>query len=96
MAENTDNIITLTDEEGAETSFELLDVIESDDRVFIVLFPVEEGNEGDVVILELEDSDNLEQETYVSVEDEEILMRVFNVFKEKHKDRFVFKDAEAE
>lgn len=93
MAENTDNIITLTDEEGAETSFELLDVIESDDRVFIVLFPVEEGNEGDVVILELEDSDNLEQETYVSVEDEEILMRVFNVFKEKHKDRFVFKDA---
>ena len=47
-----------------------------------------------VVILKIEDNDNedAEEESYVSVEDEEILNKVFDIFKEKFKDDFDFVD----
>ena len=56
---------------------------------------LEEGEEddGEVVILKIEDTDEEnEQESYVSVESEETLMKVFNIFKEKFKDEFDFVD----
>ena len=46
-----------------------------------------------MVILKLEDTDeNSEEESYVGVEDEEILNKVFAIFKEKYKDEFNFVD----
>ena len=49
--------------------------------------------EGEVVILKLEDTDeDSEGESYVGVEDEEILNQVFSIFKEKYKDEFNFVD----
>lgn len=95
--EELDNIITLNDEEGNEVKFEFLDLVELDDEEYVVLLPVvEEGeeDEGEVVILKLEDSDNedSEEESYVSVDDEEILNKVFEIFKEKFKDDFDFVD----
>ena len=80
--ELSDNIITLTDEEGKESNFELLDLVELDNEEYVVLLPVddEESEEpGEVVILKVEDSDDdsdEETESYVSVEDEEILNKV--------------------
>ena len=58
------------------------------------MLPVEESDEpGEVVILQIEDSDEeSEEESYVSVEDEEILNKVFEIFKEKFKDDFDFVD----
>ena len=94
--ELSDNIITLTDEDGKESNFELLDLVELDDEEYVVLLPVtEEGEEeeGEVVILKLEDTDeDSEEESYVGVEDEEILNKVFEIFKEKYKDEFNFVD----
>ena len=87
--ELSDNIITLTDEEGKESNFELLDLVELDNEEYVVLLPVddEESEEpGEVVILKVEDSDDdsdEETESYVSVEDEETLTKVFEIFKEK-------------
>ena len=53
----------------------------------------EEDDDGEVVILRLEDTDeDSEEESYVSVEDEDILMEVFNIFKDKFKDEFDFID----
>ena len=75
--ELSDNIITLTDEDGKESNFELLDLVELDNEEYVVLLPVddEESEEpGEVVILKVEDSDDdsdEETESYVSVEDEE-------------------------
>ena len=72
--ELSDNIITLTDEEGKETNFELLDLVELDNEEYVVLLPVddEESEEpGEVVILKVEDSDDdsdEETESYVSVD----------------------------
>ena len=95
--EEVDNIVTLNDENGNEVKFEFLDLIELDDEQYVVLLPInEEDNEdedGEVVILKLEDTDeNTEEESYVSVEDEDTLMRVFEIFKEKFKDEFDFVD----
>ena len=52
-----------------------------------------EEDEGEVVILKLEDTEeDAEEESYVGVEDEEILNKVFAIFKEKYKDEFNFVD----
>ena len=94
--EELDNIIVLNDEDGNEVKFEFLDLVELDDEEYVVLLPVaEEGEEedGEVVILKLEDTDeDSEEESYVGVEDEEILNKVFEIFKEKYKDEFNFVD----
>ena len=94
--EELDNIIVLNDENGNEVKFEFLDLVELDDEEYVVLLPVsEEGeeDEGEVVILKLEDTDeDSDEESYVGVEDEEILNKVFQIFKEKYKDEFNFVD----
>lgn len=95
--EDLDNIVILNDEDGNEVKFEFLDLVELDDEEYVVLLPVtEEGEEeeGEVVILKVEDSDDedSDEESYVSIEDEEVLSKVFEIFKEKFKDDFDFVD----
>lgn len=91
--EELDNIIVLNDEEGNETEFEFLDLIEFEGEEYVVLLPVEEADEADeVVILKLEDTESEDEESYVSVDDEETLNKVFEIFKEKFKDDFNFVD----
>lgn len=95
--EELDNIVILNDENGDEVRFEFLDLVELDNEEYVVLLPVtEEGeeDEGEVVILKIEDADDeeSEEESYVSIEDEEILNKVFEMFKDKFKDDFDFVD----
>lgn len=94
-----DNTIILNDEDGKETKFEFLDLIEYDGEQYVVLLPEEETEKseddepGEVVILKLEDSEeDSDTESYVSVEDEEVLNKVFDIFKEKFKNDFDFVD----
>lgn len=93
-AEEIDNIVVLNDEDGNEVEFEFLDLIQYENEDYVVLLPTEdEGEEaGEVVILKLEDTEDEDEESYVSVEDEEILNKVFEMFKEKFKDEFNFID----
>ncbi len=93
--EELDNILVLNDEEGNEVEFEFLDLIEYEGEEYVVLLPVEseETEEaGEVVILKLEDTESDEEESYVSVENEETLNKVFEIFKEKFEDEFNFVD----
>lgn len=91
--EELDNIIVLNDEEGNEAEFEFLDLIEFEGEEYVVLLPVEESDDaGEVVILKLEDTESEDEESYVSVDDEEVLNKVFEIFKEKFKDDFNFVD----
>lgn len=95
MEEELDNIIVLNDENGEEVQFEFLDLIEYDQEEYVVLLPVEEaeGEEiGEVVILKVEESESEEEESYVGVEDEETLNKVFEIFKDKFKDEFNYVD----
>jgi len=99
MDEELDNVIILNDESGKEVKFEFLDLIELDDEEYVVLLPLEEEDEdepGEVVILKLEDTDSEDEESYVSVDDQEVLNKVFEIFKEKFKDEFNFTDDETE
>ena len=94
--EDLDNIVILNDEEGNEVRFEFLDLVELEDEEYVVLLPIaEEGEEeeGEVVILKVEDTDEeSDEESYVSVDDDETLNKVFEIFKEKFKDDFDFVD----
>lgn len=90
--EELDNIVVLNDEEGNEVPFEFLDLIEYEGEEYVVLLPVEEDEqeESEVVILKLEDTDSETEESYVSVDDEEVLNQVFAIFKDKFKEEFNF------
>lgn len=67
-------------------------MIDYQGKEYVVLLPAEESDEADeVVILEVESTDS-EEESYTSVEDEETLNAVFEIFKEKFKDEFDFVD----
>lgn len=90
MSEINDNYIVLNDENGDEVQFEFLDLVEHDSKEYVVLLPVED-DDGEVVILEIEET-NGDEESYVSVDDEETLMQVFEIFKEKFKQEFNFLD----
>ena len=93
--EELDNILVLNDEEGNEVEFEFLDLIEYEGEEYVLLLPVDEEETeepGEVVILKLEDTESEEEESYVSVEDENVLNKVFEKFKEKFEDEFNFVD----
>ena len=96
LNEELDNIVILNDEDGNEVKFEFLDLVDYENEQYVVLLPMaedEEEDDGEVVILKLEDTDDdSEEESYVSVDDEEVLMKVFDIFKDKFKDEFDFVD----
>ena len=88
--EEESNLLSLTDENGQETVFEYLDVIEYQGKEYLILLPVED-EDGQVVILEIEPVDE-ENEKYLSVGDEDLLNAVYDIFKEKYKDILIFED----
>ena len=95
--EEVNNIVSMTDEDGNDVKFEFIDLIELDGEEYVVLLPTEEDDsdeDGEVVILKLEKTDSEDEESYVSVEDEAVLNRVFEIFKEKFKDEFNYVDGE--
>lgn len=85
-----DNVVKLTDEFDHDVLFEFLDLISWDGDEFVVLLPVG-AEDGEVVILRLEANDD-ETESYIFVEDKDVLMTVFGIFKEKWKSEFDFAD----
>ena len=84
------SILTLTDENGADVEFEYLDCIEYLGKEYLVLMPIEEQST-EIIILEVEPVDE-ENENYISVQDEEILTAVYDIFKEKYADVLTFED----
>ena len=85
-----ENIITLTDENGNETEFEYLDVIEYQGKEYLILMPADEES-SEIVILEIEPVDE-ENENYLAIEDEAVLEAVYAIFKERYKDVLTFAD----
>lgn len=75
-----DSIITLTDDNGNDIDFLLLDVVEFEGGDYLVLLPLaeEEDEEDNVLILKAEQTE--EGESYAGIEDERILNAVFDLF----------------
>jgi len=92
MQEEYTNVITLTDSDGSDVDFEVLDIVPYNDHEYAVLLPVDDDSDSpEAVILELlEAEEDNEEDMLQGVDDEEILNAVFNLFMEKNADEFQF------
>ena len=92
MQEEYTNVITLTDSDGSDVDFEVLDIVPYKEHEYVVMLPVDDGSDSpEAVILELlEAEEDNEEDMLQGVEDEEILNAVFNLFMEKNADEFQF------
>lgn len=85
IPEEEDNIVELTDEDGVVSKFEYLTTVSHEGDEYVVLMVLdEEGNEpegddGEVVILQIEQDENGE-DIYVSVDDDDVSQAVFDKF----------------
>ena len=97
MDEEEIETLTLTDEEGNEIEFELMDVIEYDGNDYAILLPLEDEDapEGvDEVVILMVESETEDEQFFTAVEDEEVELAVFNIFKDKYKDQIDFVDVD--
>ena len=92
MQEEYTNVITLTDSDGSDVDFEVLDIVPYNEHEYVVMLPVDdESDSPEAVILELlEAEEDNEEDMLLGVDDEEILNAVFNLFMEKNADEFQF------
>ena len=87
IPEEEDNIVELTDEDGVVSKFEYLTTISHEGEEYVVLMVLDEdgnepeGDDGEVVILQIEQDENGE-DIYVSVEDDDVSQAVFDKFME--------------
>ena len=87
--EEESNIIVLEDDLGNEVEFEYLDVVEYEGEEFILLLPADDEEADEVLILKIVSLDD-ENESFEGIEDEELLEKVFAIFKDKWKDEIDF------
>ena len=90
LPEEEANILTLTGENGEEVDFELLAVIEHEEKEYAVVLPVEDDS-GEVVILQIESVDE-DTDSFLAVDDDAVLEAVYAAFKELYKDILNFED----
>ena len=90
ILQEEENLLTLVDQDGEEMTFEYMDCIEYEGKEYLVLLPVEEGDDS-LAILEVEPVDE-ENENYIPVEEEATLDAVYAIFKERYKDVLTFED----
>ncbi len=85
-----DSIVTLVDDEGRMSEFEVLDAIETQDGRFVALLPLasinEETGEGEYIILSVVNVDG--EEELAEIDDEELLEAVADVFQERFQELY--------
>lgn len=90
MFQNNNDIVILTDEKGKDVRFNFLDLIEYESKEYVVLYPLDDNSQ-QVSILEVEKSAD-GNESYISVDDDDTLLKVYEIFKERFKHKFQFAD----
>lgn len=86
------NVVTLNDEDGNEQDFEYIDSVEYEGKEYGFFLPMEE-DASELVILQIEPSEeNEDEEVFIGIDDEELLKKVFAIFKEKYQDEFDFEE----
>lgn len=80
-----DNFITLTDENGTEIDFLLLDVMEYEGADYMVLMPLtdEDEEEDEEALFFLRAEKTAEGEVYSSVEDETLLQAIADAYEKE-------------
>lgn len=90
--EEFNSTILLSDDDGNEAAYDIADYVEMDGNEYVVLVPQDEEDD-EVVILRVEEEDE-DTEVFVSEENELILQKVFEVFKDRFEDEYEFTDAD--
>lgn len=87
--EEIENYITLTDDDGNEISFEIIGTVEYEEHLYAVLLPFDDEDD-EVVILEVIPGETPEEDDFVSVNDDELLGKVFEEFKKSYEGEYDF------
>ena len=83
------NTIVFNDGQGRELVFEFLDLVRWRGQNYAILVPEEETDDsGEVVILRV--SGEAGEEVYCQLQDEQTLLAVYAIFKNRFKDTFHF------
>ena len=83
FVENGNPIVQLIDEDGKEVRFEHIYTVPFDGDEYVLLVPVDEVEdiaEDEVIIMRIEPG--ADEDTYVGIEDEELLEKVFEKYLE--------------
>lgn len=81
--EERDDILALTDEEGNEVNFEIIDAVERDGKTYVLLTPAEAGEEDEVEVIMLRVDDDGDEDVLVTVDDEDEFNAVAALFDQK-------------
>ena len=86
------SLCRLTDENGLERQFELLDLVETDHDRYVVLWPLDlwGRREGSLVSILRVEVDGTGRESYTAVEDDDLLEDLFQQFKRNNRHYFPF------
>lgn len=89
LEEEEASILTLVNEDGIEEKFEYIATVTYGGDEYLILLPVEDDSEVEILKIVPEDDEN---ESYVSLDDDDLLNAVYDVFKAEYKDVFDFED----
>lgn len=104
MNENLDpqdlerDLMTLTDDEGVEHEFEVIDTLDLDDERYMALIPVFDAPEdslddsGELVILKVVVDEAAKEEYLEPIEDDAEFTKVADMFMERLEDYFDFEE----
>ena len=85
-----DNVISLIDDQGRTSEYEILDAIETQEGKFVALLPLasidDETGEAEYMILQVDIVDDEEELT--EIEDEELLTALDDLFRERFKELY--------
>ena len=88
---NSEELFYLSDENGEQMAFHFLDCILVEDREYLVLMPAEGPYVNEAVILQRLKETNGE-ESYIPVEDMKTIRAVYDLFRQRAGDAFIFTD----
>jgi len=75
------DVVTLTDEEGNETEFEVIGTIENGGKLYYALAPLAEDNEEYYIFISTKDENG--EEILSTVEDDEEFDRIADIFEDE-------------
>ena len=89
----TPDLIQLTDDDGKEYNFEVIDAIETDEARYVALIPaegeeVDDEDEAEFVILKVTDDEEKNESFFEEIEDDEEYETIAEAFMERLKDYF--------
>ena len=86
------SVVKLSDENGNEEEYEIVDYIDVDEKMYVVLYKADHSDT-EVLITRVQDIEDQDRSEFIVEKDENILKYVFEKFKENNIGRINFTDS---